>query len=178
MSCRTTNLLAGLARDCSNNMGGIKKLYAIDADDVTSVAEDANGVVQLSGGSKTLTLASSKHFVEYYLPPESASLVITPTVNPQNGNAYVTSVLTFNMTKMNATKRVEINTLMLGNLHIIAEDNNGVLWYLGVERPVEFTGGAQSQTGTAYADLNAYGAELTYVSLKYPPTANGDVPLT
>lgn len=104
-------------------------------------------------------------------------MTITPTVNPANGSAYVTTVLAFNMNKMNTTKRIEINTLMLGNLHIIAEDNNGVLWYLGVERPVEFTGGA-SQTGQAFADLNAYGAELTYVSAQYPPEATGTIPLT
>ena len=177
MSCRTT-ALAGLARDCSNNMGGVKAIYAIDADDVTAVAEDANGVVQLSGGGATITLAASKHFVKYVLPPESASMTLTPSVNPTNGNNYVTTVVTFNMTKMNATKRVEINTLMLGNLHVIVEDNNGTLWYLGVERPVEYTGGAASQTGQAYADLNAYGAELTYASTKFPPTASGDVPLT
>lgn len=176
MSCRTVNL-SGLTRDCSNNMGGVKALYAIDASDVSSVAEDGNGVVVLSGADKTLTLAAGKTFVKYELPPESASLAITPTVNAANGSAYTTTVVAFNMNKMNAAKRVEINTLMLGNLHVIAEDNNGILWYLGVERPVEFTGGA-SQTGQAYADLNAYGAELTYVSSVYPPTASGAVPLT
>lgn len=175
MSCRTVNL-SGLARDCSNNMGGIKALYAIDASDVTAVAEDANGVVQLSGADATLTLATGKAFVKYELPSESASMAITPTVSPANGSAYTTTVVTFNMNKMNAAKRVEINTLMLGNLHVIAEDNNGVLWYLGIERPVEFTGGA-SQTGQAFADLNAYGAELTYVSTVYPPTAAGTIPV-
>lgn len=176
MSCRTV-ALAGLTRDCSNNMGGVKTIYAIDASDVTSVAENSSSQVVLSGTGATLTLAASKHFVKYDLPQESASMTITPTVNPANGSAYVTTVLTFNMNKMNTTKRIEINTLMLGNLHIIAEDNNGVLWYLGVERPVEFTGGA-SQTGQAFADLNAYGAELTYVSAQYPPEATGTIPLT
>lgn len=161
MSCRTT-ALAGSLRDCLTNRGGIKYILLADFNDVASVSI-TNDVVQ------SITMATGKKFYRYDFRKEVGSLASTPTLDASNGVAFVTSVITGRLAHMNAAKRLEMNSLLLGNLAAIVVDNNDERWYVGLGEPVEMSGG-ESGTGTAFTDANGYGFELTHVSNVFPPT--------
>ena len=169
MAC--TQTLSGLTRDCSNSMGGIKEAYIANRDDVdiagSTIASDIITVIAMVGAAK---------FKKYDFKPQTAELVITPQVNPENGVAFIQSVLTLLFAKMDTTKRLEINALALGELCIIVVDNNGKKWFLGYDNPVTATGG-DSGTGKAFTDANRYGIQLTDNSLLYPYEVTATIPV-
>lgn len=167
MAC--TQTLAGIVRDCSNSMGGIKEVYIANFDDVASLTLSNNIIT-------AITMESSKTFKKYAFRPQTAELVSTPQVNNENGVAYIQSVLTLQFAKMETPKRLEINALALGDLAIIVVDNNGKMWYLGKDNPVVASGG-DSGTGKAFGDANRYGIQLTDNSREYPFEFNGDLPV-
>ena len=167
MAC--TQTLAGIVRDCSNSMGGIKEVYIANFDDVASLTLSNNIIT-------AITMESSKTFKKYAFRPQTAELVSTPQISSENGVAYIQSVLTLQFAKMETPKRLEINALALGDLAIIVVDNNGKMWYLGKDNPVVASGG-DSGTGKAFGDANRYGIQLTDNSREYPFEFNGDLPV-
>ena len=149
MACSQT--LAGMLRDCSSNMGGIKAVYMANFDDVASVT--------VSGTPETvtaITMAASKKFYAYYFNPNTSNVVTTARVNRENGSLYYESVLSLVFPKLDATKRVEVNALAQAGLMAIVEDNNGKCWLLGKDEPMLLQDGGTAETGTAKADRNGY----------------------
>ena len=76
MPCSQT--LAGIARDCATNMGGIKTVYIANTADVDSVTV-TSGVVT------AITMVSSKKFYKYAFSPGTSSLTSNWQVNAENG---------------------------------------------------------------------------------------------
>ena len=165
MAC--TQTLAGIARDCASNRGGIKRVLLANFDDVTAKTV-SNDIIT------AITMATSTKFKEYNFRPQTAALTSTPQINNENGVSYVQSVLSMAFAKMDTTKRLEINAMMLGDLAAIVEDNNGKYWYLGYDDPIKATGG-ESGTGTAYGDANRYGIEFQDNSNLYPYEVNASI---
>ena len=93
MPCSQT--LAGIARDCSSNMGGIKEVYIANFADVDSVTVT-------SGVITAITMASSKKFYKYAFAPNSSNLASNWKVNAENGTKYVESNLTMVFNKMDS----------------------------------------------------------------------------
>ena len=167
MAC--TQTLAGIIRDCSNSMGGIKEVYIANFDDVASLTV-TNDIIT------AIAMQSTAKFKKYSYRPQTAELVSTPQINSENGVAYIQSVLTLQFAKMDTTKRLEINALALGDLVIVVVDNNGKMWYLGKDNPVVASGG-DSGTGKAFTDANRYGIQLTDNSLLYPYEVTATIPV-
>ena len=169
MPCSQT--LAGIARDCSSNMGGIKEVYIANFADVDSVTVT-------SGVITAITMASSKKFYKYAFAPNSSNLASNWQVNAENGTKYVESNLTMVFNKMDATKRLEIMALAQSELAVIVVDQNGTMFYLGYEEGVRLISGSDGQTGTARADRNGYTVVLQDVAGELPMTFNGTIPTT
>ena len=167
MACIQT--LSGLARDCANSIGGVRKAWIANFDDVDTltIASDIITAISMVGAAK---------FKEYNFRPQTAEVVSTPQNNSENGAAYIQSVLTMQFAKQDTTKRLEMNALSLGDLVIIYEDNNGKKWYLGKDNPVTATGG-DSGSGKAFSDANRYGIQLTDNSLQYPYEVTATIPV-
>lgn len=168
MSCRLTPL-AGIARDCNSNRGGVKTLWLADYDDIASLTE-SNDVIS------AITMKTGKYFYQYDLRPNVARMVPTATTDASNGIAFVTTVISAAFARMDAAKRMEVNSLLKGNLVAVVEDNNGIKWYCGYDHPVETTASA-GDTGQANTDPNNYTIELTDNSNDYPRTFTGTVPV-
>lgn len=168
MPCSQT--LAGIARDCSSNMGGIKNVYIANQADVDSVTV-TSGVVT------AITMKSSKKFYQYAFAPFTSSLTSNWNVSPENGTKYVESTLTMVFNKMDATKRLEIVALAQSELVVIVEDNNGTMFYLGYEEGVRLINGSDGQTGVNRGDRNGYTVVLQDVAGELPMTFTGTVPL-
>lgn len=168
MACSQT--LAGIVRDCSTNMGGIKAVYIANAADVTSVTV-TSGVVT------AITMASSKKFYKYEFAIGTSSLTSNWQVSAENGTKYVETDLAMVFNKADSTKRLEIVALAQAEMNVIVEDNNGTMWYLGIDEPVVLNGG-DLQTGTARGDRNGLTVSLRETSKELPPTCTATPPTT
>lgn len=149
MACSQT--LAGIARDCASNLGGIVEVLLANAADVT--------ITKSSDKITAITMAASAKFKKYAFRPETCSMTSNYQVNQQNGTAYVQTNLALVFSHMETAKRIEITAMAQGELVAIVKDANGLYWYLGEYEPLTFTAGG-GETGTARADRNAYLATL------------------
>ena len=158
MSC--TQTLSGLAKDCSANMGGILEALIALFDDVT-------GVTITDGEISAITMASGKKFKKYHFGKNTGGLTSTYTIDPANGNKFVTSDLLLQFNRMQTAARVEISALALADLVVIVKDANGKYWYLGMDEAVNAAAG-DGQTGSAKSDANRYTITLRDESKEMP----------
>ena len=158
MAC--TQTLAGLAKDCAANRGGIVEVYIANQADVTTVTVT-------SGKISAITMAASKKFKGYSFAKNTGNLTSNYTIDNNNGVKYVVSQLLLQFNRMETTKRTEMTALALGDLAVICKDANGVYWYLGYDEPVNASAG-DGQTGTARSDANRYTLTLEDTSEALP----------
>ena len=164
MSCVQT--IAGIARDCSANMGGIKRAWIANYEDVAAITETTGKV---SG----LTMESGKTFKEFAFRKGSSSFTSTLNVDAANGVSYVSTEINLVFSKMESQKRVEMAALAVGELAVIVEDMNGTLWYFGKDEAVVASAG-DGQTGVARTDRNGYSITLLDNSASFPLEATSD----
>ena len=158
MSC--TQTLAGLAKDCYANRGGIVEALVANYDDVVSFT-------LTSGVITGITMDTGKMFKAYAFPKNTGSLTSTYTIDAASGVKYVTSQLLLQFNRMNTTARVELTALSLADLRVIVKDANGLYWFLGYDEPVNASAG-DGQTGTARSDANRYTITLEDTSAEMP----------
>ena len=158
MPCSQT--LAGLAKDCTANRGGIVAAYVANFADVTAITVT-------SGKITAITMDTGKKFKEYAFPKNTGNLTSTYTVDPASGVKFVTSQLLLQFNRMETTKRVEISALALADLRVIVKDANGTYFLLGYDEPVALSAG-DGQTGTARSDANRYTVTLEDNSAEMP----------
>ena len=158
MAC--TQTLAGLAKDCAANRGGIVEVYIANHADVSSVTVTA-------GKISAITMVTSKKFKAYSFAKNTGNLTSTYTLDAASGVKYVTSELLLQFNRMETQKSVEITALALGDLVCIVKDANGKYWYLGKDEPVNASA-SDGQTGTARADANRYTITLQDDSKELP----------
>jgi hypothetical protein len=150
MSCV---LAAGMARDCSDSLGGIEEVLISERDNVTAFTQASHEI-------SAITQAGATNFYRYNLKKESGSITSTATVDQTGGTSFYDNVLAFTINKMTAAKTNEIKMLMLARLAVIVKDNNGKYWAIGFD---QFAEGSSlvAQTGQAYGDPNQYQIEIT-----------------
>lgn len=165
MGC--TQTLAGIARDCAANLGGIRAVYLANFEDVTAVTVTSDVVTGI-------TMASGAKFYAYYFNPNTSNFTTTIQANRENGSLFFETVLSLVFPKQDATKRIEVNALAQAGLMAIVTDNNGNNWLLGKDEPMMLTSGT-AETGTARADRNGYALELTDAQVQMPLTVDGTI---
>ena len=162
-----TQTLAGIARECGANMGGIKAVYMANFEDVDTVTITANVVT-------AITMVSTKKFYAYYFNPNTSSFTTTMQANRENGTLYFETVLSLVFPKQDATKRVEVNALAQAGLMAIVQDSNDNCWLLGYNDPLLMTTGT-AETGVSRADRNGYALELTDAQNQMPYTVDDTI---
>lgn len=165
MPCSQT--LAGIARDCQANVGGIKAVYMANFEDVDTVTVTTNVVT-------AITMVASKKFYAYYFNPNTSNFTTNINANRENGSLFFETVLSLVFPKQDATKRIEVNALAQAGLMAIVQDNNDNYWLLGKDEPLLMTSGA-APTGTARADRNGYEMEFTDAQMQMPYTVDGTI---
>lgn len=153
--------LAGIQLDCTNSMGGIKRVYIANYGDVTGVTVGTDGEIS------EIAMASSAKFKPYQFRKQTGSMVSTLNVDEQTGLNWVETELNLVFTKMETAKRMEIAALSVGQLAVIVEDCNGNFYYLGKDDYVSASAGG-GNTGTSKSDQNAYSLVLKDESASYP----------
>lgn len=158
MSCSQT--LAGIARDCLTNMGGIKRVLLANQSDVASITETSNKVTGI-------TMESGKKFLEYNFRPGTGSMSSEYQFSDDNTPVGVRTDLTMIFSRMETAKRVEVTAMAQADLYAIVEDNNGLYWLLGRDEPLSISAG-NGGTGTARTERNGYTVTLSDNSLEMP----------
>ena len=153
--------LAGIQLDCTNSMGGIKRVYIANYGDVESVTVGADGEIS------AISMVDNVKFKPYQFRKQTGSMTSTLNVDETTGLNYVSTELSLVFTKQETAKRLEIAALSIGQLAVIVEDCNGKFTYLGKDDYVSASAGG-AQTGTSKGDQNSYTLTLKDESISYP----------
>ena len=155
--------LAGIARDCESNAGGIREAYIANyADDMFT---SASGVI--TGVSSAAT------WYHYTFKKDTGNFTSTLNVDNANGVNYVSTEINLVFSRMETLKRLEMKALSLGDLCVVIKDANGKFWGFGDEEPVNASAGT-GETGTARGDRNAYSITLLDNASSYPMELSSD----
>lgn len=157
MAC-DSKVLRGIAIDCEQSMGGIKKVWLANYDATATVTVSTD---------KISAISNTADYKVYNFKKNTATMTKTLNVDPANGINFVQTELVMQFTKMDTTKRVEIEALSLNGVSAIVLDSNGVYWYLGKDEAIYATAGS-GQTGQAKTDGNFYSITLTDESVTWP----------
>lgn len=159
MSCNIT--LAGLAKDCKDNAGGIKEVYIVEYSDVTAVPSLSTD--KITG----ITLSTGTTFHTYAFRKQTGSLNTTINTDEVNGTTFFNSELNMKFGKLETSKRLEIISLAIGEVAVIVRDSNDRFWYLGYDYPVTLSAGSIA-TGVNLADFAGYDVTLMDIAKNAP----------
>ena len=149
--------LAGLARDCAANQGGIREAW---------IGAYSDNVFTVSAGTIT-AVASGTTFYHYTFKKDTGSFTSTLNVDEANGINYVSTEINFVFSRMETLKRTEMASLSLSDLVVVVKDANSKFWGFGLEEPVNASAGS-GETGVARGDRNAYSITLLDNASSYP----------
>ena len=159
MACNSITL-AGIGLGCKDNMGGIKEVYLIKEDDITSITV-AEGAVS------AITLTEGASFKTYKFRKGTSQFTSTMTTDEAAGTLSVQTDLALQFSKMETSKRLEIMAMCMDSMKAIVLDSNGKYWLLGYDFPVTASA-ATGQTGTNFGDFGGYNVTLTDNSKEFP----------
>ena len=162
MAC---NLTKGLAVDCKDQIGGLKKIFfvksycsdirAIVAFDlrhtnVMDTAGFANWDIQ-SGGAVTV--------FQYDLRPNLSSMTVNINSDPATGTTFFEQTLSLSLQKLSVAQTNELKLISYNRSQVFVLDNNDNLFLLGMDNGCDISGGTVV-TGAAKGDMTGYTLEL------------------
>lgn len=167
MACNSITLQSIDAR-CERSVGGLKRVLIAQRDDVVQPTADPT-----TGEIKTVTLNSGKKFEEWKFRPNTASYTSTLSSDQTTGNQAVTTEVSLQFSKAEATKRLAIQSAINAAAVVILEDMYGQHIYLGFDQEVYVTS-ATMVSGTATTDLNGFTLTFTDVAQELPHFLSAD----
>lgn len=136
-----------------------KAKYEKEGDLYYQYAKDVDGEKIISS-IKTATLNTGFEKAKRYAFREQTASYTESLQANDNGVNFWEATINLVFSKLDAAKRLSIQSLMQGQCQAIVTDNNKKHWLVGYERPLRMTTGDVG-TGTAYSDDNAYTISLT-----------------
>lgn len=162
ISCNSLTL-SGLDIQCTDAVGGIKEVYIILRDKVSSIVLDGDNEGQI----QTITTTDEAKFNTYKFKKQTGSITSTVSIDDAAGTSFITSVLALQFSKADLSKRLEIQSLIYANTYVIVKDQNDTNYLLGLDNPVNCSAATQV-SGQAMGDFNGYTIELTDISKQMP----------
>lgn len=144
----------GLARNCSENNGGVSVLYVGNRDSF-SVTYDSTGTAV----SEIVALDTEK-LRPFNFKKGAASFTSSMSADPSVGSEFWDTKLNVNFAKADIEKWAEINKLVHADIIAVVRDNNGTYWLIGDDDTVYATSAVIS-TGQNRGDANQYTVELS-----------------
>ena len=152
MAC---NITAGIALDCIDSIGGIKKVW-IGTDVVVSSVTSASGVPGL-----LTTVTGTGDVYEFGIAKDTSSYVENFNIAPTAGTAFWSQELTLIFHRLEAAKRDQLLLLARNrDMKVFFQDSNDKIWFMGKDRGAQISAGS-GNTGTAVGDANQYSITLT-----------------
>jgi len=165
MAC--SNLNGAVLLSCSNNVGGVSKIYIANEDDVTSVTDGSP-----AGIIDTITMTGGATFYAFESNPETSSFVENLVKNLESGATFYDQVVTIKIPRRDYQRRNTLNTLTQGRFKMIVKDANGLFWYLGEVNSMIMTKN-DSGSGTKREDGSSYTLEIKAIG-EYDPAKEVD----
>lgn len=181
MACSTLNSGIKVCL-CSTSIGGIRRIYLANWEDVDIEGVDAS--IDATDGRITAiplrTGTGHYKFFKFSVRKNSSSMTSTLNVD-ENTGASITTELVMDWREMEYEKRKALSALLMGELAGIVEDANGHYWFLGLNLPMTATAGT-GETGQSNTDSNHYSITLSDSSSDWPHeikegTGTGEVDL-
>jgi len=158
MACALTT---GFSLDCKDAIGGIKSVrFAPLADYLALTPSYSTGAVTFG--------AAANAFYKYELDKEESSFNDDPTPGSNKGTLYYVPAVTFILSKLDVTKRNEMQLLAKNRVVAIIETREVTpsYWLIGATNGLDFSAGVVG-SGVAAADLNGY--TMTFTGLEPAP---------
>jgi hypothetical protein len=149
MACDIT---LGRLEPCKNAVGGLTAAYFVNFGDATGYTYNATDTDAIDSVSGTPTA------YKYDLRGTN-SFDQTITSSRENGTTFFDQSLKLQLKNLTPAMHKQVKLLSYGRPQVIVEDNNGNLFYCGLEHGMEVTGGT-IVTGAAMGDLSGYTLEL------------------
>jgi len=160
----------GIKRSCRDNIGGLRRVYIANADDIklitidnaSVIGFDVNEIDDLSGGTTT------KVFYQFTPIQDSSNADGNVNSSVENGVTAFEHVVNLTFGKMSKELNTIFYELSTGDFVVIAEDKLGNHFLYGTKDDPIFNQGGGTATGTGMTDLNGVKLELK-TSLVTPP---------
>ena len=159
MACIPT-ALAGSALDCGS-IGGLRKLHLAHLEEVVTTSATIT-----DGAISGITMAAGKDFAEYDFRNGNANFVSTGNVDDAAGTSFVETVISLQLNKMDAAKQVEMSNMFGKPLYAIAEDQNGLKWFIGYGS--YGYANVVGQSGANKGDSNNFTVTITAQTTAFP----------
>jgi hypothetical protein len=148
---------------CSSNQGGLETIFIANGK-VDSITEASGVVSAITVGGAALTPSD---FFSFEVPRQTSSISETATGDIAQGTVIYEQAAIMILNQMQASTRDQLQLIFQAtNMVVVAKDNNGVYWSIGLERGAYGTS-ATSTSGVAYADRNGY--EITISGTEKSP---------
>ena len=150
MSC---DISAGRLEPCKNSVGGLNAVYFVNDGDATGYTYDVTDTDVI----KTVTGTPTAY--KYDLKGNS-SFEQAINSSRENGTTFFEQTLNLTLKKLSVKDHKQIKLLTYGRPQVVVEDNNGNLFYCGLQHGMDVSGGT-IVTGAAMGDLSGYTLVLT-----------------
>ena len=147
MSCEA---LQTITKPCDNNIGGIKKIWINEQDNVTATVAPNTWILSALSATSDYTVFEINRNTGNYTEDTAVDLI--------NGSSFVTQTITLMFNRRDKEKSEAIHVLGAGQQYLSAliEDANGKYWYF---ENVQLTATGEG-SGTARADGSKYSVTL------------------
>ena len=153
MACEN---LESIVKSCSNNSGGIFKVYINQQDNIDEIvlgtAPNAWTVVDIN------LISGGDLYTEFEIRRNTGSYTEDAAIDLVNGSSYVTATISLMFHRRDQAKSQAIKVLGAGQqyLNAIIQDANGLYWYF----PYLQLSAVGEGSGTARADGSKYSVTL------------------
>ena len=143
--------LETITKSCDNNIGGIRKIWLNDQENITT-----DPVVAVMGEVTTLTV--SVDYTEFEINRNTGNYTEDTAVDLINGSSFVTQTITLMFNRRDKDKSEAINILASGQRYLtaIVLDANDKYWFF---QDLQLTATGEG-SGTARADGSKYSVTL------------------
>ena len=143
--------LETITKSCDNNIGGIRKIWLNDQENITT-----DPVVAVAG--EVTTLAVSLDYTEFEINRNTGNYTEDTAVDLINGSTFITQTITLMFNRRDKAKSEAINILASGQRYLTAIilDANDKYWFF---EDLQLTATGEG-SGTARADGSKYSVTL------------------
>ena len=150
MAC---DISLGRIEPCKDSIGGLRAVYFVNWGDATGYTYDVTNTDVID------EVAGTPVAFKYDLKGTS-SFEQTITSSRDNGTTFFEQTLNLTLKKLSAVDHKQIKLLSYGRPQVLVEDNNGNIFYCGLTKGMEVSGGT-IVTGAAMGDMSGYTLTLS-----------------
>ena len=162
MAC---NLTKGLAVDCKDQIGGLKRIFFVKSycsDIRASATFNGTNVLQMdTAGFANWDIygGSTVNVFQYDLRPNLSSVTVNINSDPATGTTFFEQTLSLSLQKLSVAQTNELKLISYNRSQIFVLDNNDNVFLLGMDNGCDISGGT-AVTGAAKGDMSGYTLEL------------------